>query len=82
METNVVVGGLLIVVGLSLYFLAEDFLSSLPGNFAFFGGVITATWGTTHEIFKGFFYLAIASLVLIVISIIVFICKARKDGGT
>lgn len=77
METNVIVGVLLIVVGLSLYLQAEDFLSSLPGNFAFFSGVIVATWGASHELFKGLFYLAIASLALIVISLAVFIYKAK-----
>jgi len=80
METNVIVGGLLIIVGLSLYFLAEDYLSSLPGNFAFFGGVIVATWGASHELVRVFFYLAVASLIFIVISVAVFIYRARNVG--
>lgn len=79
METNVIVGGLLIAVGLYLYFLAADWLTSLPGNFTFFGGVIVATWGTTNEFFKGLFYLAIASLVFIVVGLSVFIYKARHN---
>lgn len=77
-ETNVILGGLLIALGLYLYSLAEDGPSALPGNIAFFAGVSVATWDSPNPVFEVFFYLAVAALLGIFVGTAVFIYRERQ----
>lgn len=62
-ETQAFIGAVLIFLGLLAYFAAVDVLTSLPGNFLFFVGVIVLCWGSdSNSPAQVFLWLAVASL--------------------
>lgn len=62
-ETQTFIGAVLIFVGFFAYLAAVDVLTSLPGNFLFFTGVIVLCWGSeSHSVGQFFFWMAVASL--------------------
>lgn len=63
MELQTFIGIFLIVLGLLAYLAAVDVLTSLPGNFLFFIGVIVLCWGSkSNSAGQVFFWMAVASL--------------------
>lgn len=75
------VGALMAIIGVVVYMAAGDFITSLPGNFLFFGGVIAMTWGSEHEVAKAFQVMAILSLVFIVSVVGHMLYRARKQSS-
>lgn len=66
MELQTFIGISLIVLGVLAYLAAVDVLTSLPGNFLFFIGVIVLCWGSeSNSAGQGFFWMTVASLALI-----------------
>lgn len=78
MDVNVVAGLVLVLLGLGLYLAASDLFTAVPGNVAFFSGVVVATWESQK--LKSLFYLAVASLVFVFCALGVVINQARKGG--
>lgn len=77
--SQITIGAVVTVLGILAYLAAVDVVTSLPGNFLFFGGVLIMTWGSENPAAKGFFTLALLSLIFIVACVVWMICMSRAE---